>query len=91
MPHEWNPAKRIANLAKHGVDFAVIEAFEWATALVRADVRFDYGEVRLVALGLIGSRLHALVYTVERRVVWIISLRKANNTEKRLYVEAHTP
>lgn len=83
----FDPAKAAANLAKHGVAFSAVEAFEWDEALVRADVRFDYPEPRFLALGLIGSRLHALVFSVERRAVRIISLRKASNREIDRYEE----
>ena len=62
----------------------MVESFEWATALVEADTRHDYGEVRLKALGVIGERVHVLVYTI-RRVTWIISLRKAKNEEIKRY------
>ncbi|MDO9713609.1 BrnT family toxin [Paracraurococcus lichenis] len=51
--------------------------------------RFDYGEVRLNALAPIGDRLHHLTFTVERRMVWVISLRKASNREIDRY-EAET-
>jgi uncharacterized DUF497 family protein len=81
MGTEWDEEKRAANLAKHGVDFANVADFDWSEALVRADTRKDYGEVRLVALAPIGDRLHHLTFTVERRVVRVISLRKANNKE----------
>lgn len=85
MPISWDPAKRAANLEKHGVDFLAVRHFDWETALVRADVRFDYPEPRFLALGLIGRRLHALVFSVERRAVRLISLRKASNKEMDRY------
>lgn len=85
----FDPIKAQSNLAKHGVAFALIEDFQWEDALVRADVRFDYPEPRFLALGLIGSRLYALVFSVERRVLRIISLRKASNKEIDRY-EAQT-
>jgi len=47
----WDEAKRAANLAKHGVDFAVATGFDWDGALVVEDTRFDYGERRYQALG----------------------------------------
>ncbi len=89
MPYGWDPAKRAANIAKHGVDFAAIEAFDWSTAIVRADVRFDYGEVRLEATGLIGARVYVLVFTIRRDTTWIISFRKGNTRETTRY-EAET-
>lgn len=85
MPHGWNPDKRDSNLAKHGVDFAAGVDFEWGTALVRADMRQHYGEVRLNALGVIGDHLHMLTYTIRPGQVWIISLRRASRKEETRY------
>ena len=57
------------------------------TALEREDDRFDYGEVRFVALGLIGDRLHVLVFTEgsHEDAVRAISLRPAEKHEVRFY------
>ncbi len=86
MRFTWNAAKAASNLAKHGVAFDAIDGFDWDEALVRADVRGDYGEVRLVALGPIGDRLHVVVFTIETRSVRLISLRRANRKEFDRYV-----
>ena len=85
MRFTWDTAKAASNLAKHGVAFEAVDGFDWDTALVLADVRFDYPEPRLLALGAIGDRLHALVYTVEHRSTRPISLRAANKREVRRY------
>ncbi len=81
MDFGWDESKRAANLAKHGVDFAEVEGFDWSAALVRADLRTDYGEVRLVAMAPIGDRLHVLVFTIRRRDLRVISLRRASTKE----------
>ena len=83
---EWDDEKRQANLAKHGVDFAVIEAFDWETALISPDTR--HGEPRWVATGFIGSRLHVVVYAKRGTRSRVISLRKANAREVRKHAEA---
>ena len=85
---EWDEAKRASNVVKHGVDFARAAAFEWDTALVRADTRSMYGEVRLVAMGLIKDRVHVLVFTIRETGIRVISLRKANSKEVGAYVLA---
>lgn len=77
----WNEAKRQINLAKHGVDFSLIDEFDWLSAVIRVDDRFDYGEVRLKAEGLIAGRLYAVVYTERGLIKRIINLRKANKRE----------
>lgn len=73
--------------ARHSVQ--IVEDFEWDNALVVEDLRKDYGERRFQALGLIAGRLHALVFTPRAGLVHVISLRKANRREIKLY-EAQT-
>ncbi len=51
MEFEWDEAKRLTNLKKHGVDFADIEEFGWDVALLESDESSDYGEDRFIALG----------------------------------------
>ncbi len=95
MRYEWDEDKRAANLAKHGVDFSRAELFDWQTALEAPDTRNDYGEERWIDLGLIGNRLHVLIYTRRRGAIRIISLRRANQREGYHYeknqTQAHIP
>jgi uncharacterized protein len=62
-----------------------VEQLDWATALIREDDRRDYGERRFRVLGLMEGRLHALVFTPRGGKVHVISLRKANQREVKLY------
>ena len=87
MDYVFEPAKDEGNRAKHGVSLALAEVLFAGPQATVADDRFDYGEVRKVAFGLINGRLFACVYTdrgVQRRV---ISLRKANKREVKRYGE----
>ena len=79
---DWDEDKRQTNLAKHGVDFANVAGFDWATATIEPDTRFDYGEMRFEATGKIGLRLHVIVFTPRNSQFRIISLRKANSREE---------
>jgi uncharacterized protein len=85
IKYEWNEAKRSATLTERGIDFADMAGFDWNSALAVADDRRDYGEPRLRALGLIDGRLHAVVVTPRGDALRIISLRKANKREQRLW------
>ena len=87
MEFEWDEAKRQANLAKHGVDFADTESFDWAGALRWPDQRRDHGEIRFLALGEIRGRVHSISFTMRGRTLRIISLRKANDRETKRYEE----
>jgi len=84
---EFDPTKDRANVLKHSVSLRAADAFDWDTALEREDDRFDYGEVRFVALGLIGDRLHVLVFAEgsHEDAVRVISLRPAEKHEARFY------
>ena len=82
---EWDDLKRIANLAKHGVDFRAIASFDWEASTIGRDMRRRYGETRFLAYGPIKDRLHAVVYTPRGSVLRIISLRKANRREQAEY------
>lgn len=85
--YEWDDAKSLANQAKHGVAFEEILAFRWDTVLESPDRRNEFGEIRWIALGFIGARLHVAIYTMRESACRLISLRKANLRERRAYEE----
>lgn len=89
MHVEFDPSKDEANLAKHGISLQAAIGFDWDTALEREDDRFDYGELRFVAIGLIDNRLHVMVFTdgVDDDSVRVISLRPAEKHEARFYYD----
>lgn len=80
---DWDEAKRQANLIKHGLDFAALDRFDWSTAQVEPDLRRDYGEERLIAVGFLDGRLHKLIFVRRNGNIRLISLRKANRREQR--------
>ena len=82
---EWNEAKRQRTLKKRGLDFADVAEFDWDTAMIATDVREDYGEFRSIAFGFIDARLICLVYTMRESSLRVISLRKANDRERKVY------
>jgi uncharacterized DUF497 family protein len=86
MDYEFDTAKDESNLDKHGLSLADTEGFEWETAVVREDTRKQYAEQRFEATGLIGDRLHVMVYCLRGDVVRVISLRKTNPREVKCYV-----
>lgn len=88
MNYHWDPGKAATNLTKHGVDFAVAEAFEWNTAIGWVDKRQEHGEIREIAVGFIETRLYVMVFTLRDNQIRIISLRKANKREVAAYEQA---
>ncbi len=81
----YDPAKNTRNIELRGLSFERVADFEFETALFSPDVRRDYGEVRIRALGRLKGRLHALVFTETADGIRVISFRKANKREERIY------
>ena len=83
--YEWDEDKRRGNLAKHRVDFCCMDDFEWDTAVIDPDK--DHYEHRWTAVGLIGRKLHVVVFTERNERIRVISLRKATRRESLRHVE----
>lgn len=84
----WDETKRRANLAKHGVDLALAERFNFVTAMIEEDRSHAYGEQRERAVGWIDNDLYVYVYTLRGDDDHAISLRKATSREARRYAES---
>ncbi|NYT25611.1 BrnT family toxin [Alcaligenaceae bacterium] len=85
MNYVFDPAKNALNVRNHGVFFAAAADFDWETAVVDIDDRYEYGEARLIATGLIGERVYVMVFNLRETSVRIISLRRANRREVKRY------
>ena len=86
MQITFDEAKDVLNKIKHGLSLTEATKLEWDDALIWQDTRRNYGETRMIALGAVGERLYCVVYVDRNDTRRIISLRKANNKEKKLYV-----
>jgi len=78
---EFDQSKNERNVRERGLPFARAADFDWADAVVTADVRREYGERRLVATGFLDGRLHVLCFRRIPQGIRVISLRKANKRE----------
>jgi hypothetical protein len=81
----FDAAKSEKNVLARGIPFDLATEFGWEGALIVEDLRKDYGERRFQALGLIGERLHMMVFTPRDNKVHVIRLRKANEREVKRY------
>ena len=86
MNYVWDRRKGRGNIARHGIAFEdAIRIFEGPT-LERVDDRFDYGETRIYAIGVVDGLEITLIYTdvseTERRV---ISAWRAERHERTAY------
>ena len=89
MRIEFDPDKDAANIAKHGVSL-VFGAAVWADTgvLVVPTTRVEDGERRFRAIGLVGNRLWTAVHVHRGDTTRMISVRKSNDGEQRLYHSA---
>jgi hypothetical protein len=86
MDFEWDLAKSNSCQTSRNFDFAyVISIFEDPTLLVEHDLRWEYGEERFQALGVIDGRVFVVIFTRRLRSIRIISARKANSREVKRY------
>ena len=86
---EFDAVKDAKNLAKHGVSLEDAQDFDWATARIEEDFRFVYGEKRFEATGWLGERVHVVVFCVRGDKTRVISVRKANEREVRVYANSN--
>jgi hypothetical protein len=88
MEVSFDPIKDTQNIELRGLSFERATEFEFASAWIIVDDRKDYGETRYQAMGFLEERLHALVFTETLVGIRVISFRKANQREERLYEQA---
>lgn len=92
MSFGWDPAKSSKNAEERGLPFDIAMALFDGHTLEFDDRRFDYGERRILAYGMVAGRILVCVYTWrgtdEDPIRWIISLRMANKGERHAYETA---
>lgn len=88
---DWDDGKAERNLAKHGVPFPYATRVFLDAGMIDLDAtRPGDGEVRRKAVGMIEERIFAVVYTQREDVTRIISARRCNDKEARLYDKVQT-
>ena len=85
LRYEWDEAKNRENIAKHGLSFDDAEQVFSGRCVTFADDRFDYGEERLITLGLLSGRLVVIAHVMRDDGTRIISMRKGNRREQKVY------
>jgi hypothetical protein len=89
---EWDPKKADANLRKHHVPFLkAIEVFKDPSRLERPDDSDDYGEDRWVTIGCAERTVLSVVFTFRGERIRLISARRANRDEQRIYWAGQIP
>jgi uncharacterized DUF497 family protein len=89
MRIDFDPAKDASNQEKHGLSLALASALDWDEALVWVDDRYEYGELRMIALAPDTGILYYVAFVDRDDARRIISLRKANRREVKHYVQSY--
>jgi len=86
MIYIWDEAKNRRNIKDHGIAFEDAKRIFESPTVERLDDRFEYGEVRVYAIGLVNGLEITVIYTDcdddERR---IISAWRSEPHERRAY------
>jgi uncharacterized DUF497 family protein len=88
MRLEFDPDKDAGNQAKHGVSLSLAGELDWEAALVWVDERFEYGELRMIALAPETNILYYVAFVDRGNARRVISVRRANRREVKHYVES---
>ncbi len=87
MALEWDQNKNINNIKKHGIDFVDADKIFKNPIFTKIDDRIDYKEKRWIGIGRLEKVIVVLIFTKRGKNIRIISIRKANNIERRIYNE----
>lgn len=86
MQFEWDEAKNLTNIRKHGIDFADIPLVFENEMLIELDERFDYGEERWIGIGFLDPGVVVIVWAERQHDLFrIISARRANRHERKRF------
>ena len=79
----WDEPKRLANLDKHGLDFADVIFFDWHNAIIDAN-RSDHRPPRMKAIGRFADGTAVVIYALlGTEAISIVSFRPASAKERR--------
>ena len=87
MEIEFDQTKRDKTFQERGLDFSRAKEVFSGVSVTMDDTRQDYGEPRLITVGLLDERTVVLVWTPRGEKRRIISMRYANERE----IEKYSP
>lgn len=85
MEISYNHTKNQQNIRERRLSFDQVIDFDFESANFTIDSRKNYGEIRRCAIGFLDGRLHVLVFTETAMGIRVISFRKANTREIKIY------
>ncbi|ORE94034.1 BrnT family toxin [Aurantimonas sp. 22II-16-19i] len=84
MGFEYDPEKSTSNKRKHGIDFEEAKALFDDPRLLEFDAP-SQSEARYVAVGKLGGKHWAAIFTRRGGAIRLISVRRARGNEVRIY------
>lgn len=85
---EWDPAKSLANIGKHGISFfTALEIWNGLHISVEGIARAVKGETRNATVGLIGKNIFTAIWVWRNEKIRIICVRRARDGEKEAYYQ----
>jgi uncharacterized DUF497 family protein len=84
MEFEYDPAKSLANLRKHGVGFEQAQELWQDSNLIEVAARME-DEPRFMVIGMLGGKHWSAVITYRGVVIRLISVRRSREEEVKLY------
>lgn len=88
MGISYDPAKNERNIRERGLSFERAADFDFSNAVFATETR--NGEVRRIAVGYLDKRLHLLCYVPKPDGIRVVSFRKTNQREAKLYGKPQT-
>ena len=88
MEFEWDSSKEAANREKHGISFDEAKEIFEGIVYTAVDDRADYSELRKISIGSLDMAVViTVVHTDRNGKTRLISARKANRKERRVYYD----
>lgn len=87
MKFEWDKNKNEKNITHHGIDFQDANLIFEHPMLIKIDTRINYGEQRLIGLGVLFEIEVVIIFTKRADNIRVISIRRANKNERKIYQE----
>ena len=85
MEFEWDEDKRAEIYEKRGVDLLEAALIFENEVLEKEDTRRDYGEKRMIALGIADGDVYTVVYTKRDEVYRLITAWKGGQNDREEY------
>ena len=85
MEFEWDEEKRQQTLKERGIDILYAALIFEGKTLTRIDDRRDYGEERLISLGVVDGEAFIVVHTEREGVIRLITAWKGGRRDRDYY------